>query len=93
MTAPTAPITDPETHVPILVSGIPHDLLRWFDLEAFRLAHGKRAGGRSGKGKGRSGLIVRAMALYRDGLKREALARRWARDEKEQEQEGKGEPK
>lgn len=63
------------THVAIIVSGVPIDLLKWFDMEAFKLDGGKRGGG-GRRGSGRSGLIVRAMEAYQSERKRRAAQNR-----------------
>jgi hypothetical protein len=59
-----------DEHVQVLISGVPVALLRWFDMEAYRTGGAKRGGRKLGTG--RSGLIVKAMSVYRDDRKRRA---------------------
>ena len=75
-----------DTHVQVLVSGIPVELLRWYDMEAYRINHGKKGGGRK-IGSGRSAVILRAMEQYRSDRKRHARQNRERKAEKRGEAE------
>lgn len=72
----TAKRNPEDERVSVLISGIPRELLRWFDMTAYRESGGKR--GASKLGSGRSGMVVRAMELYRAEKKRRERERRAA---------------